>query len=91
MDASDTGKRSYVASTDFASLSPSLCLVAGWHAWACGPVAKSAGRSHQHKTSSRSPSRGRYLQTFKAQVNVVNLFFNVKDKHGMLIPNLTKD
>lgn len=30
------------------------------------------------------------LQTFKAQVNVVNLFFNVKDKHGMLIPNLTK-
>ncbi len=31
------------------------------------------------------------LQVFKAQVNVVNLFFNVKDKHGMLIPNLTKD
>ncbi len=31
------------------------------------------------------------LQTFKAEVNVVNLFFNVKDKHGMLIPNLTKD
>ncbi len=22
---------------------------------------------------------------------MVNLFFNVKDKHGMLIPNLTKD
>ncbi len=31
------------------------------------------------------------LETFKAQVNVVNLFFNVKDKHGMLIPNLTKN
>lgn len=31
------------------------------------------------------------LQVFKAQVNVVNLFFNVKDKHGLLIPNLTKD
>jgi VWFA-related protein len=31
------------------------------------------------------------LQTFKAEVNVVNLFFNVKDKHGLLIPNLTKD
>jgi VWFA-related protein len=31
------------------------------------------------------------LQTFKSQVNVVNLFFNVKDKHGMLIPNLTKN
>jgi VWFA-related protein len=31
------------------------------------------------------------LQVFKSQVNVVNIFFNVKDKHGMLIPNLTKD
>jgi len=29
-------------------------------------------------------------QTFKAQVNVVSVFFNVKDRHGMLIPNLTK-
>lgn len=31
------------------------------------------------------------LPTFHANVNVVNLFFNVKDKHGTLIPNLTKD
>jgi VWFA-related protein len=31
------------------------------------------------------------LPTFKSQVNVVNLFFNVKDKHGMLMPNLSKD
>ena len=30
------------------------------------------------------------VEVFKSQVNVVNLFFNVKDKHGMLIPNLTK-
>jgi VWFA-related protein len=30
------------------------------------------------------------LPTFKSQVNVVNLFFNVKDKHGALIPNLAK-
>ncbi len=30
-------------------------------------------------------------QTFKVQVNVVNLFFNVKDKHGALVPNLTKN
>jgi VWFA-related protein len=29
--------------------------------------------------------------TLKVQVNVVNVFFNVKDKHGLLIPNLTKD
>jgi VWFA-related protein len=31
------------------------------------------------------------LQTFKVEVNVVNLYFNVKDKHGALIPNLTKN
>ncbi|MGA7337009.1 MAG: VWA domain-containing protein, partial [Candidatus Sulfotelmatobacter sp.] len=29
--------------------------------------------------------------TVKVNVNVVGLFFNVKDKHGALIPNLTKN
>lgn len=29
--------------------------------------------------------------TLKINVNVVQLFFNVKDKHGTLIPNLTKN
>src|ERR1700745_4165996 len=29
--------------------------------------------------------------TFKSNVEVVQLFFNVKDKHGALIPSLTKD
>lgn len=37
------------------------------------------------------PADDQDLQVFKAQVNVVNLYFNVKDKHGMLIPNLTKE
>lgn len=31
------------------------------------------------------------LQTFKVEVNVVNLYFNVKDKHGALIPDLKKE
>lgn len=31
------------------------------------------------------------LPTFKSQVNVVNIFFNVKDKKGMLIPDLKKE
>jgi len=31
------------------------------------------------------------LPTFTSNVNVVNLFFNVKDKHGNLIPELKKD
>jgi VWFA-related protein len=30
-------------------------------------------------------------ETLKFSVNVVGLFFNVKDKHGALIPSLTKD
>jgi VWFA-related protein len=38
----------------------------------------------------QEPANDEPLQTFKSQVNVVNLFFNVKDKHGMLIPSLTK-
>ncbi len=29
-------------------------------------------------------------ETLKLNVNIVQLFFNVKDKHGALIPNLTK-
>jgi len=29
--------------------------------------------------------------TFRKNVNVVNVFFTVKDNHGALIPNLTKD
>src|ERR1039457_4208755 len=30
-------------------------------------------------------------EILKVNVNVVQLFFNVKDKHGALIPNMTKD
>ncbi|MGA2965822.1 MAG: VWA domain-containing protein [Terriglobales bacterium] len=31
------------------------------------------------------------VETLKVNVEIVQLFFNVKDKHGALIPNLTKD
>jgi VWFA-related protein len=31
------------------------------------------------------------LQTYRVDVNVVNLFFNVKDKRGALVPNLKKE
>ena len=31
------------------------------------------------------------METLKVNVDVVQLFFNVKDKHGALIPSLTKD
>ena len=55
------------------------------------PAPPSASPPTQDQQSqSQAPAEDDNLQTFKAQVNVVNLFFNVKDKHGMLIPNLTK-
>ena len=31
------------------------------------------------------------VTTLNVEVNLVNVFFNVKDKHGLLIPHLTKD
>lgn len=43
------------------------------------------------QTENQGSQEDQNLPTFKANVNVVNLFFNVKDKHGTLIPNLTKD
>ncbi len=42
--------------------------------------------SDQQSDQSQQP-----VATFKANANIVQIFFNVKDKHGVLIPNLTKD
>src|ERR1022692_1727769 len=41
--------------------------------------------------SSNAQSQDQSVETLKVNVEVVQLFFNVKDKHGALIPNLTKD
>ena len=40
--------------------------------------------------SQQSEDDQKPTETLKINVNVVQLFFNVKDKHGALIPNLTK-
>jgi VWFA-related protein len=40
---------------------------------------------------SNDDSQQQPTETLKVNVNVVSLFFNVKDKHGALMPNLTKD
>jgi VWFA-related protein len=42
------------------------------------------------KTGQKSDDSQQPTETLKVNVNVVQLFFNVKDKHGALIPNLTK-
>ncbi len=80
-----------------------LCLSAGLPAQAQSQSPAPAPAQSQSQNSASQPQsqdqqaapaqeqgNEEPLQTFKAEVNVVNLFFNVKDKHGMLIPNLTK-
>ncbi|MFI5118140.1 MAG: VWA domain-containing protein [Terriglobales bacterium] len=41
--------------------------------------------------TSSAQSQDQSVETLKINVEVVQLFFNVKDKHGALIPNLTKE
>jgi VWFA-related protein len=41
--------------------------------------------------SSSTDAQQQPTETLKVNVNVVSVFFNVKDKHGTLVPNLTKD
>lgn len=59
--------------------------------------ASNAPTSNSNTPSSNSPSSNQNDQsedqsvgTLKVNVEVVQLFFNVKDKHGSLIPNLNK-
>ena len=49
------------------------------------PAAQKPGETQQ-PNNEQQPT-----ETLKVSVNVVSVFFNVKDKHGVLIPNLTKD
>jgi VWFA-related protein len=42
-------------------------------------------------SSQKTDADQKPAETLKVSVNVVGLFFNVKDKHGALIPNLGKD
>jgi VWFA-related protein len=44
-----------------------------------------------HKAQSQKDDDEEPVTTFKASTNVVQLFFNVKDKKGALIPSLPKD
>ncbi len=45
----------------------------------------------QKPADAQAPENQEPAETLKLSVNVVGLFFNVKDKHGTLMPNLTKD
>jgi VWFA-related protein len=56
-----------------------------------GQSAPPAPQTAPSQSSDQKPDDQNPVTTFKAGVNIVQLFFNVKDKHGALIPNLTKD
>ena len=51
-----------------------------------GDGRKPAQQSDSQPSDTQTPD-----ETIKVKVNVVGVFFNVKDKHGALIPNQTKD
>jgi VWFA-related protein len=58
--------------------------------------ASGANSQAQKPADGQKPSTGQSgdqqpTETLKINVNVVSLFFNVKDKHGTLIPNMVKD
>src|SRR5271165_236059 len=68
-----------------------LCLILGCCVWMAAQSQNPPAPAPNKDQQSQSPDNEEPIQTFKAEVNVVNLFFNVKDKHGALIPNLIKD
>src|SRR5271154_7342010 len=45
------------------------------------------GADHTSSTNSSDQTQEEPTETLKVNVEVVQLFFNVKDKHGALIPN----
>ena len=51
----------------------------------------SAQNQQPASTSQKSQDSQEPTTTLKVNVNVVQLFFNVKEKHGGLVPNLKKD
>jgi VWFA-related protein len=45
----------------------------------------------QNQNQNNQKNQQEPIDTFRVDVSVVNIFFNVKDKHGALLPNLKKE
>ncbi|MGA2963086.1 MAG: VWA domain-containing protein [Candidatus Korobacteraceae bacterium] len=54
-------------------------------------AAQQATDQSQRPQSSQPPAQQDSAGTYKVNVNVVNLYFVAKDKHGVLVPNLAQD
>jgi VWFA-related protein len=70
-----------------------LLPVAGSHAQQAAPQATPSQQSSpQQSPNDQEPvnQQGK-IPVFRKNVTVVNVLFNVKDKHGTLVPNLEKD
>ena len=61
------------------------------HVLAALLVLLTAGTPFVRAQAPQESDRDQSLETLKVNVDVVQLFFNVKDKKGALIPSLTKD
>jgi VWFA-related protein len=69
-----------------------VALAASQLAFTQQPASQQTGATPQSANpDQKSDDSQQPTETLKVNVNVVQLFFNVKDKHGALIPNLTKD
>jgi VWFA-related protein len=56
-----------------------------------GPTSNSDYPEHTRSADDQAQEQDQSVETLKVNVEIVQLFFNVKDKHGALIPNLTKE
>src|ERR1700733_1543924 len=72
-------------------LAAAALLLAVPFAFAEPPATPQQSASAQKPEDQKADDSQQPTETLKVNVNVVQLFFNVKDKHGALIPNLAKD
>src|ERR1700720_1517332 len=69
-----------------------IVAIIAWAVLFLAPSPLAQQSTPQSSTPAQKPDDSQQpTETLKVNVNVVQLFFNVKDKHGALIPNLTKN
>jgi len=78
----------------FLGLVVSACLLPAWSQQPQQEKPQSQPppqQQQQPQPQPQPPVRSDQIPTYRKTVNLVNVFFNVKDKHGALVPNLKKE